>query len=204
VVSSILGSDALFLTSIHNIPFNVLAFTVGILIMGGIGAPETGGATRLEGSAAPARIQVKNLFNMNVIAAIVGFALFVASVTLPRIVALPLEMVASLTTPLAMIVTGAMLARTPIRSVVGDWKLYAVTLLRLAVWPLLAALVLRLAGIGGDLAYITIIIAGIPSASNTSLIAEVYGGDTDTASSIVFMTTLFSVISIPVMAAILV
>ena len=188
VVTTILGNDALFLTAIHNIVFNMLAFSAGILIMAG------------SGDAERPRITVKKILNMNVLAAIVGFVLFIFSITLPRFVSLPLEMLGSLTTPLAMVVTGAMLARTSVRALARDWQLYAVSALRLAVWPLVTAVVLKLCGVTGNLYYITIIIAGMPSASNTSLIAEVYDGDTDTASAIVFMTTLFSVISIPLLA----
>lgn len=199
VVASILGQDALFLTAISNIPFNVFAFTVGILIMNGLGQRPL--AAGREG--AKARIPVRNILNANVVAAIAGFGLFLLSITLPPVIAQPLTLVGNVTTPLAMIVTGAMLARIPIRSVLGDWRLYAASVLRLAVWPLLTAVVLRLCGVRGELYFITVIIAGMPSASNTSLVAEVYGGDADMASSIVFLTTLFSVVSIPLMTVLL-
>ncbi len=193
VVEAILGKEALFLTSIHNILFNVLAFSVGIFIV--LKSGKEGHSHRLP---------FKHLLNINVLAAIVGFALFMLSIALPRPVLVPLTMLGSLTTPLAMIATGAMLSRARIKSVLGDWQVYAATALRLALWPLLAALILRLCGVSGQLYYITVIIAGMPAASNTSLIAEVYGGDTDTASSLVFMTTLGAVVSIPVLAALLV
>jgi predicted permease len=209
VVTSILGEGALFLTSIHNIFFNVLAFSAGILIVA-----NSRGKTKADPASAPSgngvqgetpapKIPLGHLLNVNVIAAIIGFAFFVLSVTIPKAIALPLQMLGGLTTPLAMVVTGAMLARTPIRKVVGDWRLYAVTALRLIVWPALTAVVLRLCHVTGELYYITVVIAGMPAASNTSLIAEVYGGDTDAASAIVFMTTLFSVITIPVWAMLL-
>jgi predicted permease len=203
VVTSVLGKDALFLTAMHNVPFNVLAFTVGIVIMTGF----AGNGFKPDGRTASAkrgiRIPLKSILNMNVIAAVVGFAFFVASITLPPFVAIPLEMLAQITTPLAMVVTGAMLARIPLKSVFGNWKLYVVCALRLAVWPALAALAMKFAGVSEPLASITIIIAGIPAASNTSLIAEVYGGDADTASTLVCLSTMLSVVSIPVLALLL-
>lgn len=198
VVESILGADALFLTSIHNILFNVLTFSVGILMISGgsrIGRGSAGGG---------GGVSLAKLFNINVIAAIAGFVLFLFSVRIPEILAIPMRMIGGLTTPLAMVVTGAMLARTPIRSVVGDWRLYAVSALRLLVWPAITAVVLRLFGVSGQLYAITVIVAAMPSASNTSMIAEVYGGDTGTASSVVFLTTLFSVVTIPLLAILLV
>jgi malate permease and related proteins len=191
VITSILGEGALFLTSIHNILFNLTAFTVGIIIISG---KEAGERTRLP---------IKSVFNINVLAAVAGFALFMLSVTLPRAVSIPLGMLGSLTTPLAMVVTGAMLARTKLSAAFGDWRIYAASALRLVVWPAIAWVVLSLVGIEGELKYITTIVAGMPSASNTSLLAEVYGGDADTASSIVCMTTLLSVATIPIMATLL-
>jgi len=215
VVTSILGEDALFLTSIHNCAFNLIVFTVGILIISGAGSGakissgDKVGSGGKSGSGANAdsrarfHVPIKNIFNVNVVAAIVGFILFVASITIPRFLALPLNLLGSVTTPLAMVVTGAMLSRIPLKSAFGDWRLYAASALRLAVWPLLTAGALTLLGIGGQIKYITVIIAAMPAASNTSLIAEVYGGDTDTASYIVCLTTLLSVVTIPVMALML-
>lgn len=189
VVSSILGEDALFITSIHNVLFNILAFSAGVVMMQG----ESGTVSRKS-------VPLSRVFNLNVIATLVGFALFLGSVTIPSLLLVPLTALGSLTTPLAMIVTGAMLARTPMRAAFGDWRVFATAALRLAAWPLLAWVALRAAGVSGQLGAITVIVAGMPAASNTGIIAEVYGGDTETASSSVFLSTLFSVVSIPVLA----
>ncbi len=205
VVTSILGDDALFLTSISNIPFNLLAFSAGIIIVEKVGkallAPNKPVKKGIR--ARVKDIPFGHLANANVIAAVIGFTLFVSSITLPRFIALPVGMLGSVTTPLAMVVTGAMLARTPIRTVLGDWLIYVATAIRLALWPAITAVALWAFGVRGEVFFITVIIAGMPAASNTSLIAEVYGGDTETASAVVFMTTLFSVVTIPLMALVL-
>lgn len=194
VVISILGQDALFLAAIHNILFNLLAFSLGIAIVSGLANNPASTTFKF-----PAR----KLLNINVLAALAGFALFLTSTTIPQPLALPLNLLGSTTTPLAMLVVGTLLARASFKSVVGDWRLYAVSALRLLVWPLLAWAALKGAGIGGYLLPITVIVAGMPCASNTSLIAEVYGGDGETASSVIFLSTLFSVATIPVMALLL-
>lgn len=188
VVASILGEDALFIISIHNILFNVLAFSVGIIMVA------------KKDAQTKKRVSVKQLFNVNVVAALFGFFLFIFSISIPELIANPLRMFGNLTTPLAMVVTGALLANTPIRAVLGNWLLYVISVLRLGVWPALTAFILMLCGIKGDLFAISVIVAGMPVASNTGMIAEVYGGDTDLASSLIFMTTFFSVISIPLIA----
>lgn len=185
VVASIRGGDALFILSIHNVLFNLLAFTAGVRIMEG----KTGRG-----------VDLMKILNVNVLATAAGFALFLLSVPLPAALRSPLESLGSLTTPLAMIVTGSMLARTSLKTAVGDWRVFAVSALRLALWPLLAWAVLRAFRVGPDLSAITVIVAGMPAASNTGIIAEVYGGDTETASSAVFVSTLLSVLTIPLLA----
>lgn len=193
VISSIMGTEPLFLASINSLVFNVLAFSVGILIIGS--------GEKVEGEdRGQERIKFSNMLNIMVLSALFGFLLFLGSVPIPTFLFIPLKMIGELTTPLAMIVTGAILSRTPIKNVVGDWKLYVVSFLRLILWPFVTAIVLRFFGITGNLYYVTIIIAAMPAASNTSLLAEVYNGDADTASSIVFMTSLFSIVTIPLIA----
>lgn len=215
VVQAILGTEALFLTAIHTVLFNILAFSAGVVMVSRDALPAVMGATlkditgtvtknprsTLRTAGALLRsIPWKHLANINVVAAAAGFTLFALSVSIPQAVKHPLEMLGSVTTPLALIVTGAMLSRARVHSVFGDWRIYAATVLRLAVWPLVTFAVLRLLGIGGMVAAITVIIAGMPAASNTSLIAEVYGGDADKASALVFMTTLGSIVTIPLLA----
>lgn len=209
VVISILGQDALFLAAIHNILFNLLAFSLGIAIVSGLANNPASTTTNNPASTtnvsplASFKFPARKLLNINVLAALAGFALFLTSTTIPQPLALPLNLLGSTTTPLAMLVVGTLLARASFKSVVGDWRLYAVSALRLLVWPLLAWAALKGAGIGGYLLPITVIVAGMPCASNTSLIAEVYGGDGETASSVIFLSTLFSVATIPIMALLL-
>ncbi|ULQ59868.1 AEC family transporter [Brucepastera parasyntrophica] len=195
VVTSILGEEALFLTAIHNIFFNLLAFSIGIIIIGkGIGQePQKHSFRALIGKA----------LNINVFASIAGFILFIFSVYIPPFIAMPLNMLGSITTPLAMIVTGAILSEAKLAPILKNWRMYIVSILRLVVWPFLTAVILRLCNVSGDPFYITVIIAGMPAASNASLLAAVYGGDAESASAIVCMTTLLSVVTIPVLAMIL-
>lgn len=214
VVFAILGEQAIFLTAIHNVLFNLLAFSVGIVMVSRDALPGLTTVANPANKANPTHTQSPNrnlgsvlraipwnhLTNINVLAAATGFTLFALSISIPKALKHPLELLGSVTTPLAMVVIGAMLSRARIHTVFGNWKIYVATALRLLVLPLTAFIGVRLAGINSMIGAITVIIAGMPAASNTSLIAEVYGGDADTASALVFMTTLGSIITIPLLA----
>lgn len=184
VIRSILGEQAFFLTSINNMMFNLFAFSIGTIIISGRWAT----------------ISIQKVLNVNVLTAVAGFTFFVVSYSIPHVFMIPLSMLGNITTPLAMIVTGALLARSKLKNVFGNWKLYLVSIIRLLLWPAIIAIVLWLCGIRGYIFYISVIIAGMPSGSNTSMLAEVYGGDSETASNIVFLTTIFSIITIPLLA----
>lgn len=187
VIVSILGQGSLFLAAIHNVLFNLLAFSVGIVIVSGSGGEKV-------------RFPIAKLLNINVLAAIAGFILFLLSITLPPIIQVPLTLLGNTTTPLAMLVVGAILANVPARAVVGDWRLYVISAVRLLVLPAVAGFACYFAGVSRELLGITVIVAGMPAASNTTLLAELYGGDSETASSIVFLSTVFSIATIPIIA----
>ena len=187
VIVSILGQGSLFLAAIHNVLFNLLAFSVGIVIVSGSGGEKV-------------RFPIAKLLNINVLAAIAGFILFLLSITLPPVIQVPLKLLGNTTTPLAMLVVGAILANVPARAVVGDWRLYVISAVRLLVLPAVAGFACYFAGVSRELLGITVIVAGMPAASNTTLLAELYGGDSETASSIVFLSTVFSIATIPIIA----
>ncbi|HHU37558.1 MAG TPA: AEC family transporter [Treponema sp.] len=187
VIVSILGQGSLFLAAIHNVLFNLLAFSVGIVIVSGSGGEKV-------------RFPIAKLLNINVLAAIAGFILFLLSITLPPIIQVPLTLLGNTTTPLAMLVVGAILANVPARAVVGDWRLYVISAVRLLVLPAVAGFACYFAGVSRELLGITVIVAGMPAASNTTLLAELYGEDSETASSIVFLSTVFSIATIPIIA----
>ncbi len=214
VVLAILGEQAIFLTAIHNVLFNLLAFSAGIVMVSRDTLPDrtssaepatkvqrvnTLSLNRNAGTLLRA-IPWKHLTNINVLAAAAGFTFFALSISIPQAIKHPLELLGSVTTPLAMIVTGAMLSRARIRTIFGNWKIYAAAIMRLVILPVMAFLGVRLIGLNSMIGAITVIIAGMPAASNTSLIAEVYGGDADAASALVFMTTLGSIVTIPLLA----
>jgi predicted permease len=136
------------------------------------------------------------------VAAIVGLALFFGGVTLPTLVARPLTIIGDLTTPLSMAIIGAILSRMRLKSMVGNPRIYATSAYRLVVFPLLVYAVLFSLGFRGRLLAMPVVIAAMPAAANSAILAKAYGGDAETASSLIFVTTLASLVTIPLLAAI--
>ena len=110
-----------------------------------------------------------------------------------------LAYLSNITSGLSMLVVGLSISRLPVKAVFQDWKMLFLTLTRLLIFPLLMIGFLRLLPINLDetLKNVLILTAALPVSSAQSMITEQYGTNTAAAGRSVFMTTLFSVITVP-------
>jgi len=190
VAESLLGRESLFIVSIYNIPFQLLAFSVGVVMIAGASKTQSSGKPRPGAS-------LKSLLNPAIISAFIGFALFLGSVTIPDPLYSAMDLLGGMTTPLAMVVIGAVLAQTKISGVLGNPRLWATTVYRLALHPLLVFALARAAHLEGFELAVPVLVSAMPVAANTTILAGVYGGDDVTASGLVFVSTLLSLATIP-------
>jgi predicted permease len=131
----------------------------------------------------------------------VGLPLFLLSVKLPVIINSPLNYIASLNTPVAMLIFGTYIANTNFRSIFKNWRIFAVALVKLIILPLVLMAGFRLAGITGTLLAALSISAGAPTANNTVMFAAKYDRNTGLASQTVAVVSFISIITLPVMIA---
>ena len=189
VVEAILGKDAIFAASVANIPFQLLAFSVGPYIL----AKTAGGTAKLGASA---------FLTPAAAASVVGFALFMCGAALPSPLGKALSILGDTTTPLSMVLIGSIVSRMNFKAAAGQPRVYATSLYRLVLLPLAVYALLRLLGFGGLLLSLPVILAAMPVAANSAILAEAYGGDAKTASSLVLVSTLVSLITIPLLASV--
>ncbi len=198
VAESVLGRDSLFIVAIYNIPFQVLAFSVGVVLIRGLGAVNSPAAPRSLRSALAS--SAKALFNPAVAAAFIGFILFLSSSRIPDPFYAAFELLGGTTTPLAMVLIGAILSGTKLGPVFANPRLWITVLYRLALHPLIVFFIAGAFGLSGMELAVPVLIAAMPVAANTTILAGVYGGDLATSSGLVFMSTLLSLVSIPLLS----
>lgn len=189
VLEAIFGSRAIFLGAIFNLPFNLLAFSYGIFLISKDG----------EGTAA---FQPKKLINPGIIASVLAILIFAIHISLPQIVTQTFATVGNLTTPLSMLVLGASLAEVPIKDIWKEVRVYPMTFFRLLLLPLITFLLMRLVSDDLTLVGIATMTAAMPVASMTVMLSNQYKGKTKLAAIGVFISTLFSVVTIPLVAQI--
>ena len=191
---AILGADGVFFGAMYVVVFNIACWTWGVAVM-------------CRGA------KVTNLRSILVNPGTVGVALglpfFLFSLKLPEVVGRPLEMLADLNTPLAMIMVGWYLAESgkcKVESVKckmkGAFLIFKVGALRLVVVPL--AVIGAFVGIRACvpslnpvMAVAIVTAASAPVAALTTVIAARYDRDVSTATGLVSGTTLLSILTMP-------
>ena len=187
LAQAVLGDEGVLYCAGGAVVFNLFTFTHGVKLMGKDG-------TKLSAK--------KLLINPGVIAVVIGLPIFLSGLELPYIVTRPVEMLADLNTPVAMLVFGTYLSRTDLKTMLLDKKIYGVALMKLIVLPLICMGVYYAFGLSGTLLTAVIITASVPSANNTFMFASVYGRDTATASKTVALVSFLSILTMPVIIAI--
>ncbi|MCH3971731.1 MAG: AEC family transporter [Oscillospiraceae bacterium] len=149
----------------------------------------------------------KILTNVNMIAILVGILFFIFQVHLPDAVNDAVDSIGSMIAPIAMLITGMLIAGTSFRRLLSYKKIWLVTALRLFAVPLLVLLFLKYSGIaslaenGKRILLVTLLATITPSASTITQMAQVYGKDADYAGAINVVTTLLCMVTMPLMVA---
>lgn len=183
---AILGSEGVFYASTGVIAFNVLVFIHGVKIM-----------TREEYKLSVGKI----IFNPGIIGTIIGLPLFIFGIKLPVIIQTPLESIAGVNTPLAMIIFGTYLASTDLKSLFKEKRIFISAFQRLIFVPLIILGLYKLFGLQGAILTSLCITAAAPSANNTILFSAKYDRDTGVASKTVATVSFISIITLPIIIA---
>lgn len=107
---------------------------------------------------------------------------------------------ADLVGPMAMTLLGMKFAQMGLKEVFLDPKAYAVSFFKLLLMPALAFALVLLIGLFVDTAAVKLnllTLAAMPSANNILMFCELYGKDGKTAAKYVLISSLFSIVTIP-------
>ena len=184
---ALLGADGVFFGAMYVVVFNLVCWSLGVAVM----------------CRGMKNVGLRALFvNAGTVGVALGLPFFLFSLKLPEVVGRPIQMLADLNTPLAMIMVGWYLAETDFRPVLRCGAAYGVAALRLVAVPLvvIAALVGVRACVPARNPVMAVAIstaAAAPAAALTTVIAARYDKDVSTATSLVSGTTLLSILTMP-------
>jgi len=187
VATAVLGDHAVFYVTLFNIPFWIAVFSYGALLVSG-----------KSGSFHP-----KLLLNPVLISSVLVIPIAMSGFRAHDIIVDALQIAGSITTPASMIIIGVTLSQIPIKRVFTKWQLYPIALVKLIVVPVLVWLIFRSFITNETMLGVLVILSAMPTASLIAMFAIEYDNNATTASSAVFLTTLLSGVTIPLIVFLL-
>lgn len=190
IMKSIFGNTAVFYTAIFNMLFNIEVFTLGVLLMN-------------SGDEEKVQLEWKNLLSPGIVASLLAIIIYFLELPMPSIIMNVCTSIGDMTTPLAMLLIGASLSSMHWKDIFGDWALYPFTLVKQVLLPFVAFPIICFFIQDPLIQGVTLLNLAMPVGNMAVLFATQYQKDTTTAAKTVFMTTLFSVVSIPLIVSVL-
>lgn len=183
IVASIFGSKAVFYAALLNVPNTFFIFTAGVMLV--------------KGEYSIRQFNPKVLLSPALIGAFIAALLVAFGVHTPEMIARPITMVGNITVPAALMIIGSSMARLPLREIIGSGKVYATSFLRLVIVPLSVYFLFRLCGVNTLINNINTVVIAMPVASFGTMFSMKYGRNPSLMTEATFITTLFSIITIP-------
>ncbi|SHI02939.1 AEC family transporter [Clostridium grantii] len=188
ILLSVYGKIGVLYGAIFNINFNLFIWTYGLSLYTG-----EKGLKNIKGL----------IINPGILAVIIGVVRVAFSIPVPSVIQGTLEMVGNMTTPISMIIIGAMLTEVKVKDIVKDLSLYYAIIIKLGVVPFITMIIMRILSIDPIIANTIIILEAMPTGTLCAIFAENTNNAPEYASKVVFITTLFSVITIPLWLTVL-
>ncbi len=176
------GEESVFYVTLINLPFGLLVFTLGVFLL------------RPDLARNP---DLKRIVTPGLIASMIGVCLLGTGISIPSPLEESISLLGSITTPLAMILIGTFLAPLSLYTMISDRRVWIISLCRLVGIPVAVFLIISPFVSDPLLLGIPVLLAAMPVAANTVLLSEEYGVNAELASKGVFISTLLSLITIP-------
>lgn len=183
IAEGIFGGLGLLYASIYVIPQRVFMWSVGLTYF----------------TEAPNRktLVKKVLSHPCIVSVFIGFLIMVFQIPLPAFLSLTIKNVSNANTFLAMMLVGAILADVPLSSLPEKATVYY-SFVRLFLIPFLVLLGCRLGQVDALVTGVSVVLSGMPAASVTAVMAAKYGKDEVFATKCVVLSTLLSMVTVPV------
>lgn len=195
IMDTLFPGKGLFYISMYTIPTRFAIYVLGPFLI----KPKNEKDNRMQ----LIKEGLKALVTPPVLAIPVGLFLYFKGISLPVSINETIVQLKNVATPMGMVVSGIMLAEAPIKNIFGEFRLYVLTVMRLVLAPLLIYFVLLPFNLDPIILKISVLYCALPIAASTTIFAFKYKGDAPHAAGSVFLTTVFSMITVPICAYIL-
>ncbi len=188
LIQAVLGSKGVIYISAYILVYNALVWTHGLLVV--------------TGNASFKQLK-KGLLSPMMICIAIGLVCFVLNIRFPSIMGQSIGYISNLNTPVAMMISGCVLAECDLLGALKKKGLYLASFLKLIVMPLAALAVYKILHVPHDLLITMVIACACPCGATGTMLALRYNKDYKYTTEIYTVCTLISLITIPLIALIL-
>lgn len=183
LAGEIFGETGLFYASFFLIPNRIFMWSAGISLF----------------EKTDTKTKWKNvLLNPNIIAVELGLLRCIFPIELPYFLNYSIEKIGTTVSPISMIIVGAILADVDIKTIL-DKTVFFVAGVRLILLPLLTIGMVSFLQLDATISGVALVLTAMPVGTTTALLAAKYQADVDFASKCVFITTILSLITVPLL-----
>ncbi|MBO7602471.1 MAG: AEC family transporter [Bacteroidaceae bacterium] len=192
VVDALFGHQAVFYAAVLNVVNTFAVFTIGtMMITGGDGPNQK-------------RFNKKVLYSTPMLSAYLSMLIVALGIdNIPGYISQPLTMVGNITVPAALLIIGSSMSQLPLRAFLGTPLIYGTTLLRLCLLPIGVHFLCLALGFEHYVTYINTVVIAMPVATYGTILCLKYNKDTTLIAELTFISTLLSILTIPVVAVLL-
>lgn len=189
IVASIFGREAVFYAAVLNVVNTFTVFTIGTMLITG--------KNEVQGP----KFQKKVLYSTPMLSAYLTMLIVALEIKdIPAWISQPLTMIGNITVPAALLIIGSSMSNLPLRALLGNGTVYVTSLLRLAVLPILIHLLFQVTGwFSSFVVGINTVVIAMPVATYGTILCLRHGKDTTLITEVTFITTLLSMLSIPLL-----
>ena len=189
LVAAVYGENTVFFASLSTIPFNLLLYTVGVMF--------------LQKGDKNTKFSIKSVINVPIVATLIAVVIFIFEIPMPKLVDDVADTLSAATVPLSMMCVGLSLGSVSLKEALLQPRLYGISLVRLLICPLAVWLVLRIFITNPVILGTIVLLSACPSAIICTILGIQYGRDGVESSEAIFISTMLSMITIPLLISVL-
>ncbi|MCR5033002.1 MAG: AEC family transporter [Lachnospiraceae bacterium] len=188
LLSAVYGPESVLYASLFLFPYNILLYTYGV--------------TTLQNKGTSSGSFLKKIINMGSIACVISLTIFLGHIKVPEVLLSCVKSLGNMTAPLSMMVIGYSLSKIAFRELFLDPRLLVFAGVKQLLLPLAAVPLLRVVIPDLLLLKVLFIILSMPVGSMVAMFAGQYSENDSLASRGVALTTLLSIVTIPLLSQI--
>ncbi|WP_066895220.1 AEC family transporter [Clostridium nigeriense] len=186
VINNLYKAEGMVYGSIFNMVFTIFLWTYGIIIF----------SNKIN------KKNIKKVFsNPSIVAAYIGISMMLLNIKPPSFILESMKMVGNMTTPISMIIVGGILAKVKVRDLFKEVSIYYGAVIKLILIPLTLYIIKLFLKDNSTIINTIIILQAMPAAAMTSIFAANFNKEKEYSAVVVFLSTLLSIITIPLIVS---